>query len=170
MHRDNDRLSSLPFASCLLPLAFDPLDLWTFGPFPLNISPFRRNPPQEQAITSLFYRMDSQWYTRKWVVISLHILFWILLILAPLLLRPTFDNLSVSKSKHDGQNFLLLHGANMLMRMALFYLNANYFIPEFIYKKLNNRYIAALLISLMLMLAVDRIVFQLALTHLGTEK
>src|SRR5688572_1204995 len=107
--------------------------------------------------------MDSQWYTRKWVVISLHILFWILLILAPLLLRPTFD-ISESKVKHDGQNFLLLHGANMLMRMALFYLNANYFIPEFIYKKSNNRYIAALLVSLMLMLAVDRIVFQLALT------
>jgi len=108
--------------------------------------------------------MDSQWYTRKWVVISLHILFWILLILAPLLLRPTFDNISETKSKHDGQNFLLLHGANMVMRMALFYLNANYFIPEFIYKKSTTRYIVALLISLILMLAVDRIVFQLALT------
>ena len=107
--------------------------------------------------------MDSQWYTRKWVVISLHILFWILLILAPLLLRPTFDNISEVKSKHAGQNFLLLHAANMIMRMSLFYINANYFIPEFIYKKSNNKYIAALVVSLLLMLAVDRMVFQLAL-------
>jgi two-component system, LytTR family, sensor kinase len=105
--------------------------------------------------------MDSQWYTKRWVVISLHILFWVLLLLAPLLLRPTFANAPGTVSRHDGQKFLILHTANMFMRMSLFYLNANYFIPEMIYKKKYNRYIAALLLALIIMLGVDRLVFQL---------
>ncbi|RYY18773.1 MAG: histidine kinase [Chitinophagaceae bacterium] len=104
--------------------------------------------------------MNTQWYTKKWVGISLHILFWILFFLSPLLLRPVMDN-KASFAPSEYRNFFLLHFSNTLMRMALFYSNAYVFVPKLIYRKKYGQYALFLCLSLLVLLFWDQLIFLL---------
>jgi two-component system, LytTR family, sensor kinase len=104
--------------------------------------------------------MNNQWYARKWVGIALHVLFWILFFISPLLLRPVMEN-KMSISPREYQSFFLLHLLNNLMRMAVFYSNAYIFIPRFIYRKKYGQYALLLIMSLLVLLFWDKLIFNL---------
>ena len=44
--------------------------------------------------------MNSQWYSKKWVTVSLHILFWTVFFIMPYLLQPVFDEDTVGEFQH----------------------------------------------------------------------
>jgi sensor histidine kinase YesM len=106
--------------------------------------------------------MSNQWYTRKWVAISLHVLFWALIFGFPYLLRPVMEHNNAHKQQSsDFSGFYYLSLANNFVRMLLFYSNAYLFIPKLIYRKKNIAYVAALLASLCAMLFLDQLFFSL---------
>lgn len=104
--------------------------------------------------------MYRTWYTRKWVAISLHVLFWALLFMAPYLLRPAGRNESM-KAVRSYDGFMYLHIVNNVLRVLLFYANAYIFIPRLVYRHRFQRYLVVLLLCLGVMLVWDRIFFQL---------
>lgn len=111
--------------------------------------------------------MNGQWYNRKWVGISLHVLFWALMILSPFLLRPVMDNSKNPDLHKFSSEFIALHLLNSVLRITLFYLNAYIFIPSLIYKSKYKEYAGALIVSFLVMLLVDRMIFMWLLPELN---
>ncbi len=105
--------------------------------------------------------MRSQWYTKKWVGVSLHVLFWILFILSPALLHPVMDSESSPRHLKDYSGFITLYLLNNVLRMLLFYGNAYLFIPELIYRKKYVEYVLVLLGALGVFLFFDWFFFNL---------
>jgi two-component system LytT family sensor kinase len=103
--------------------------------------------------------MRSQWYTQKWVMVSLHVLCWSLFFVAPYLLRPETGNNSSLKIKFSG--VFNLHLLNNLLRMLLFYGNAYLFIPRLVYRKKWGLYLLVLATALAIMLVYDWFFFNL---------
>jgi two-component system LytT family sensor kinase len=105
--------------------------------------------------------MNAQWYTKKWLAVSLHVLFWALFFAFPYLLRPVMDN-NASPHPHANYNgFYYLNFLDNFIRLLLFYANAYLFIPRLIYKKKYGQYLLVLLITLGIMLVYDRFFFNL---------
>lgn len=105
--------------------------------------------------------MSNPWYTRKWVAISLHVLFWSLIFAFPFILRPLMDNGKPRAHNPNYNGFYYLSIAGNLVRLIIFYLNAYLFIPLLIYRKRYAGYVAALLGALGALLLLDRLFFQL---------
>lgn len=103
--------------------------------------------------------MDNQWYTKKWVAISLHVLFWILFFVSPYLLRPVMDNDAPAGPPRRNQGFYYLFFLNNLLRLLLFYGNAYLLIPKLVYSKKFGQYLLMLLLALGTMLIWDRFFF-----------
>jgi two-component system, LytTR family, sensor kinase len=74
------------------------------------------------------------------------------------------DN-KVSVATSEYRNFFFLHFLNNLMRIVLFYSNAYILIPRLIYKKKYGQYVLILLISLLILLFWDRLIFSLLITN-----
>jgi two-component system, LytTR family, sensor kinase len=108
-----------------------------------------------------FAAMSAQWYTKKWVAISLHVLFWALFFSFPFLLRPVFDSDGPRFNRSNFKGFLYLSFVNTIMRVLLFYANAYLFIPRLVYRKKYVQYVAALAGCLLVMLLWDRFFFNL---------
>jgi two-component system, LytTR family, sensor kinase len=106
--------------------------------------------------------MSSQWYTKKWVGICLHVLFWQLFFAFPFLLKPVMENHDHVKPGGFGIFYLLT--ANNFLRLLLFYGNAYLFIPRLIYKKKYVQYVLVLAVSLVIMQLFDRLFFNLFVT------
>lgn len=107
--------------------------------------------------------MSQQWYTKKWVNISLHVLCWALFFAFPFLLRPVMDH-DVSKHYNifpNGLYYLFL--ANNILRVALFYCNAFVFIPQLVYKRKLFAYALVLVGAIAVLLMFDRLFFRLFL-------
>lgn len=105
--------------------------------------------------------MNGEWYTKKWVAWSLHILFWALFFGFPYLLRPDLGN---EVTFHKPRNINLwygLHFLNNVLRLVLFYTNAHLLIPGLVYKKRYGQYVLSLVASLGIMLAWDSFFFNL---------
>lgn len=84
--------------------------------------------------------MKITFFSRKWVIVLLHITAWVLLFSLPFLLRPTYEKASSAKQNSEsGVNYLYI--VNNLLWVGLFYLNALILIPRFLYKK-NYAYFA----------------------------
>ncbi|HEY0610919.1 MAG TPA: histidine kinase [Chitinophaga sp.] len=107
--------------------------------------------------------MNGEWYTKKWVAWSLHILFWALFFVFPYLLRPDFGDDNGVHRMPDKMGFYALYFLNNVMRMLLFYANAHLFIPHLVYKRKYGQYILSLIAFLCIMLAWDRLFFMLLL-------
>lgn len=107
-----------------------------------------------------FGPMSGQWYTKKWVSVSLHLLCWIVFFSFPFLLQPTRDGMPRQRPAPDS-GFYLMHLFNNLLRVALFYANANLFVPRLVYRKKFVQYAVVLLLSLSVMLAFDALFFSL---------
>jgi len=105
--------------------------------------------------------MNGQWYTKKWVTASLHVLFWALFFAFPFLLRPVIDNNASHRLKTINNGFYYLIFLNNLIRLFLFYANVYLFIPRLIYKKRYGQYFLVLLAALAIMLFWDRFFFNL---------
>lgn len=111
--------------------------------------------------------MSSQWYTKKWVALSLHILFWTLFFISPYLLRPVMNN-EIRPGRTSYSGFYVLLFLNNSLRLLLFYANANLFIPKLIYKKKYGQYLLVIIGALGIMLLCDRLFFNLlieGMTH-----
>jgi sensor histidine kinase YesM len=110
--------------------------------------------------------INSQWYTKKWVVAGLHTLFWILFLVSPYLLTTSFDHRpGFDPAKLKNNVYLMFCLANML-RPVVFYLNAYLFIPKLVYTRRIKRYLVLLLIVLLLMLGWDQLLSTLLLPGL----
>jgi sensor histidine kinase YesM len=107
--------------------------------------------------------MNGEWYTKKWVAWSLHILFWAIFFVFPYLLRPDLGSENPIHRLPNKMGFYALHALNNVMRMLLFYANAHLFIPHLIYKRKYGQYILSLAAFLAVMLAWDRLLFFLLL-------
>ena len=105
--------------------------------------------------------MSNQWYTKKWVAVSLHVLFWTLIFVSPYLLRPSMNSNSSSRPITDFRSFYYLYSLNTVIRVILFYTNAYVFIPKLVYKNKYGQYVAVLLLSLVAMLGWDWSFFNL---------
>jgi two-component system, LytTR family, sensor kinase len=111
--------------------------------------------------------MANQWYTKKWVAVSLHILFWALWFAFPYLLRPVSDNNGPVHAKAITNGFYNLNFANNLIRLVFFYVNAYLLIPLLVYKKRYWQYLLGLLTTLGVMLAWDSFFFHVFLRGLN---
>ncbi len=104
--------------------------------------------------------MGIQWYTKKWVTISLHILFWILFFVSPYLLRPVMDNAPAGPPRrYIGFYYLLF--LNNVVRLLLFYANSYIFIARLVYRKRYGQYILVLIMAFGIMFFMDRLFFNL---------
>lgn len=86
----------------------------------------------------------KQWYRIRWVVVGFHVLTWILIFILPLF--------APSKPGQNGEwnraLFNKVHVGFFLASVTIFYLNAYYFIPNFLYRKKKWQYILLLFLSL----------------------
>lgn len=105
--------------------------------------------------------MQGQWYTKKWLAVSLHVLFWALIFSFPYLLRPVMTNNAAIHHPLNFTGFYYLSFADNFLRLLLFYGNAFLFIPSMIYKKKYGQYFLVLLVALGVMLVMDWFFFNL---------
>jgi two-component system, LytTR family, sensor kinase len=105
--------------------------------------------------------INPQWYTRKWVVFSLHVLFWSLILLFPYLIKISVEHNSNSHSDNDAGNFYLAFALENLMRALLFYVNAYFFIPKLAYSRRFGQYLIALLVTFCLLTTWNRFIYSL---------
>lgn len=105
--------------------------------------------------------MGNQWYTKKWVATSLHVLFWILFFVSPYLLRPVMNDDTPAGLPRRDYGFYYLYFLNNFLRLLLFYGNAYLFIPRLIYKRKIGQYLLMMLLALGTMLVWDRFFFNL---------
>ena len=108
-----------------------------------------------EKIVCYFGAVSSQWYTRKWVGISLHVLFWALFFAYPFLLRPVMNDHGPHQKIFTNSNIFFLITLSNVLRLILFYANAWSFIPQLIYHKKYYTYLLVLLLALGLMMAAD---------------
>ena len=105
--------------------------------------------------------VSPQWYTRKWVVVSLHVLFWSLILVFPYLIKISVEHNSNSNTDNDAGNFYLAFALENLMRALLFYVNAYFFIPKLAYSRRFGQYLTALLVTFCLLTAWNRFIYSL---------
>jgi sensor histidine kinase YesM len=110
--------------------------------------------------------VSPQWYAKKWVVISLHILFWSLILGIPYLIKISVEHNSSSHADNDAGNFYLAFALENLMRALLFYVNAYLFIPKLAYSRRFGQYLIALLVTFCLLTAWNRFIYSLFLPSL----
>jgi two-component system, LytTR family, sensor kinase len=79
--------------------------------------------------------MKTAWYSKKWIIVLLHVATWTLLFSLPYLLSSPANEKQPSP-KHDASDHGFYFGWIMnLSWVALFYFNAYVLIPRFVYKK-----------------------------------
>jgi len=105
--------------------------------------------------------VSPQWYTKKWVVVSLHVLFWSLILVFPYLIKISVEHDSNSHADKDAGNFYLAFALQNLMRALLFYVNAYFFIPKLAYGRRFGQYLTALLVTFCLLTAWNRFIYSL---------
>lgn len=111
--------------------------------------------------------MNSQWYSKKWVTVSLHILFWTVFFVMPYLLQPVFDHEHRPEVVRNALGFYLLHFLNNLLRMLLFYANAYILIPRLVYRKQYILYIISLIGAFLLLFVGDKLFFTSLITGMN---
>jgi two-component system LytT family sensor kinase len=105
--------------------------------------------------------INPVWYTKKWVVISLHVLFWILILVFPYLVKVSVEHDSNSHADKGADNFYLALTLQNLMRALLFYVNAYFFIPKLAYTRRFGQYLTAMLVTFCLLTAWNRFMYLL---------
>jgi two-component system, LytTR family, sensor kinase len=109
--------------------------------------------------------MNNQWYTKKWVSVSLHVLFWAIFFISPYLLRPDFDDAPTRSPRLGISRHMYMHVLNNFFRLTLFYANAFIFIPELVYKRKYGLYLLTLFLALTFMLFCDRLLYDLVFNN-----
>jgi two-component system LytT family sensor kinase len=110
--------------------------------------------------------INSQWYTRKWVLAGLHTLFWILFLVSPYLLTTSFEHRPGFDPAKLKNNVYLMFLLGNVLRPVVFYLNAWYFIPKLVYTRRIKRYSIVLVVTMLLLLGWDQLLCALMLPGL----
>ncbi len=79
--------------------------------------------------------MSSKWYSKRWVTILLHCAAWILLFSLPYLLRPSLNSGRAPRNDSGSSWMHIRYVLNNLIYISFFYLNAEWLLPRFIYKR-----------------------------------
>jgi sensor histidine kinase YesM len=96
--------------------------------------------------------MTIPWYQKKWFVILLHILFWMLLFSLPFLLQGPNENRRPQDRWTSSSSAMLFYLVNNATWVGLFYLNAHFFVPKFFNTKKYGGYTLVLIFSLFVMI------------------
>lgn len=106
--------------------------------------------------------MTSQWYTKKWFAVSMHILAWSIFFAFPFLIGMIATRNAPSTSRTGVHlDFYALIFLNNVFRCLLFYANAYLFIPRLIYEKRYSQYALAIIMCLIAQMLFDRLLFSL---------
>lgn len=79
--------------------------------------------------------MKSSWYSKKWVIVSLHIIGWVVLFTLPKLLIPSYNGHEKTKDLPKPFNESVFIIVINITWIALFYLNSLVLIPKTVYRK-----------------------------------
>lgn len=103
--------------------------------------------------------MSSVWYTKKWFLVTLHVVCWLLVFTLPYLLRPSFDDSFKDIISRRIKGIYAITIINRLIWVALFYLNARVLTPIFIYKKRYWAFVGILVAIFGALFLIDRMLF-----------
>lgn len=104
--------------------------------------------------------MNLSAVSRKWIVILLHIGFWVLLFVLPYFFRQPYAH----KAQHyvvADERFEIHNGISFLTWIALFYLNAFFLLPQYYFKKQYNHYFLSIGLLVLLLSVVNWTSFRL---------
>src|SRR5258705_2075976 len=96
--------------------------------------------------------MGAAWYSKTWVTVLLHAAAWLFLFSLPFLLRPSMNNAKPATEEQHSGIVILRYILNNLIYISFFYLNANLFIPKFIYRRNYKEYAFAITLLFILLL------------------
>ncbi len=107
--------------------------------------------------------MKMAGYNYKWITFLMHAAFWLLLFLFPYLLQPSFEKVPMNAPKPP-EHFLfsLFYTIKFAFWILLFYLNAYFLVPQFLYKKRKIAYTISLLVVLLSLSLIELIYFSFA--------
>ena len=105
--------------------------------------------------------MKQAWYSKRWVIITLHIAGWVLLFALPFLLRPSYESNAVHPQEHNrnNNNSLYKYFLTDLLWISFFYLNAYLLIPKLIYRKKFWEYALVLIAIFSVLIFCDWVLF-----------
>ncbi|MBC6491681.1 sensor histidine kinase [Flavihumibacter stibioxidans] len=96
--------------------------------------------------------MSKNLFSRKWLMVLLQVVAWILLFSLPFLLRPGQHQPAGKPESSSGVS--LFYVVNNLFWVLLFYLNAMVFIPRVLYKRKFPAYVLTLVLLFIIYLAI----------------
>jgi len=105
--------------------------------------------------------MRTTWYTKKWVIVTLHAAAWLLLFSLPFLLRRSYGNEKPVASKEEvSALFAALHYTlSNLVWVGFFYFNAYLIVPRFIYRNEYWQYVVSILACFIVILFLEAFIF-----------
>jgi two-component system LytT family sensor kinase len=106
--------------------------------------------------------MKQAWYAITWVKILLHLAAWIIIFCLPYLLSSPYDNHHNNVDK-DTPIFFYLNSITNFVFAGLFYLNAYFLFPRFIYRKKYLTYVGLLVIIFAGIIGIHGLFFSLFL-------
>ncbi len=101
-------------------------------------------------------------YGNRWSTVLMHILFWILFFTFPYLMHAAVSD-DLPNLPIEGKAFYLVALCDNLVRMGLFYFNAYYLIPRFVYRKKYGTYLSFLLGGFIVHILISKGLFNLVL-------
>jgi LytS/YehU family sensor histidine kinase len=101
--------------------------------------------------------MNYKWYTKKWITIFLHVIFWVILFLLPYFLRPIYD--INGHPRQPPPDFFYIHLIDFITWIVIFYFNIYLLIPRLFYKKKYGQYLAVLVFIFFVLLLIHRLTF-----------
>lgn len=111
------------------------------------------NPVQEK-------QYGPTWNRKKWPIISLHILIWLIVFLIPYIFSATMDA-GHHPDDNDRKEFLYLNTGITCFWLALFYLNSGVLLPRLVYRRQTGVYVLVLTGILCLVILLDSLLFRL---------
>src|SRR5438105_12890247 len=76
--------------------------------------------------------MKYNWINKKWVKVTAHVLVWLIVFSLPYLLSSHYENI---RKDPDSDNFFILNSLTGILWIIVFYLNAYFLVPRYIYSK-----------------------------------
>ena len=108
--------------------------------------------------------MKPVWTTKKWVIVVLHAVCWLVIFSLPFLLRTSYNKTEHRTPQPDDKALFYFYIASSVLWVALFYLNAYTLMPSFLHKKVW-RFVGLHLLALTAIFLFHWIYFVLFVTH-----
>lgn len=100
--------------------------------------------------------------SRKWLIILVHIGFWVLLFFLPYLLRPSHDTAQHKDAAREA-GYFYNYIVNFISWIAIFYFNSYFLLPRYLNRKRYGQYFLVLVPLLLFMFGVNWLNFHLFL-------